>query len=158
MHYTSNYSDDEYERIKMCNAVLSVSGITQEQIKICKEILKECENSIQREFEWEKLEKVRNDVASMIYSLAGKCHSAKEIEEVVLEKYPKYDSIELIKKIRSALFEEKKSIVFDLVNERRYSAEEIKNIVKTNIPDCNEKELESFINFLLKKQSDDIKI
>lgn len=158
MHYISNYSDGEYERIKMCNAVLSVSGITQEQIKICKEILKECENNIQREFEWEKLEKVRNDVASMIYSLAGKCHSAKEIEKVVLEKYPKYDSIELIKKIRSALFEEKKSIVFDLVNERRYSAEEIKNIVKTNIPDCNEKELESFINFLLKKQSDDIKI
>jgi len=49
-------------------------------------------------------------------------------------------------------------MVFDLVNERRYSAEEIKNIVKTNIPDCDEKELESFINFLLKKQSDDIKI
>lgn len=50
-------------------------------------------------FEWEKLEKVRNDVASMIYSLAGKCQSAKEIEKVVLEKYPKYDSVELIKKL-----------------------------------------------------------
>lgn len=49
-------------------------------------------------------------------------------------------------------------MVFDFVNERHYSAEEIKNIVKTNIPDCDEKELESFINFLLKKQRADIKI